>query len=297
MTFSTIDDFYVSDADLEQSPSAKQGISRSDERMLRRFGATLLWQACLRTELPMSVYSTAAVLLQRFYCKESLTEYDVRVMACAVFWMACKLEEVIECDDPSTLRLRDVLIMFYDCVTRGAGGTELRTEHDVSKMNMLNIYSPFYASFKDAVIKAERDLLRCFGFVMHVEHAVPFVLTLGAQLGMAGRKEVLQTACDIASDSLRTTLCVRVKAECVACAALFLAAQRHGYALPDGWWEGCGVEWDSMETCCRAVVDMYEESDANKDEGARLAANLSPPFLAFDPSNGSDSIVLGSDKR
>jgi len=303
MTFSTINDFYVSDAELEDSPSSRQGVSRSDERRLRRYGATLIWHACHRLELPMSVYATAAVLMHRFYCKESFKEYDVRVMACAVFWMACKLEEVIDCDDASALRLRDVLVMFYDCIVRGvccregvAGrqgqeGQEGRQEGGKS-MNMLNVYSTFYASFKAAVIKFERELLRCFGFVMHVEHASPFVLTLGAQLGMGSRKEVLQTACDIASDSLRTALCVRFKAEYVACAALFLAAERHGYPLPDRWWEGCGVDWASMETCCRAMVGLYEEEDADDGDDVRLAETLSPRFLTFEPS--SDSVVLGS---
>jgi len=118
-------------------------------------------------------------------------------------------------------------------------------------------------------------------------------LTLGAQLGMGSRKEVLQTACDVASDSLRTTLCVRFKAEYVACAALFLAAERHGYPLPDRWWEGCGVDWASMETCCRAMVRLYEDEDADDDgDDVRLAETLSPRFLTFDPS--SDSVVLGS---
>ena len=283
MTFSNIDDFYVSDAELRQlSPSlVKHGVSYPDEQSLRSYGATLIWQACYRLELPMSVACTASVLLHRFYCKESLGDFDIRVMSAAVFWMACKLEEVIDCDDPSTLRLRDVLVMFYDCICR-QGSLE-----DNTSMFLLNIYSEFYASFKEAVIKSERDLLRSFGFVMHVEKPIPFVLTLGAQLGLGSRKDILQTACNIASDSLRTTLCVRARAECVACAALFMAAQKHGYALPDDWWLGCGVEWTLMELCCSALVDLYEGVAEAK------YASLSPTFLKFDPSNGPDAISVG----
>ena len=286
MTFSTINDFYVSVDELAHGPSAKQGVSNDDETRLRRYGATLIWQACHRLELPMCVYSTACVLLHRFYCKESLAEYDVRIMACAVFWMSCKLEEVIDCDDPSKLRLRDVLVMFYDCICRGNG-------EQSGRMYLLNVYSTFYADFKGAVIKAERDMLRCFGFVMHVEHAVPFVLTLGAQLGMASRRDALQTAYNIASDSLRTTLCVRVKAECVACAALFLAAERHGLELPAGWWDGCGVDWVSLETCCRAMADLYDEDCGNAATGADYVC-LSSNFLTFDSRNDSDAIVVDS---
>ncbi len=341
MTFHTIDDFYVSDDDLKQSPSAKDGVSEEVERRLRRYGCSLIWQVCHRLDLsdaseaseasdvpdasspdpssplPMSVYATASSLLQRFYCKSSLAEYDVRIMAPALFWMSCKLEEAIVCDDSSRLRLRDVLVLFYDCICRGPGAIDRtdgadRTDGTDGSVYMLNVYSTFYASFKEAVIKAERDMLRCFGFVMHVEHAAPFVLTLGAQLGFASRKDILQTAYNIASDSLRTTLCVRVKAECVACAALFLAAERHGWVLPEDWWEGCGVEWNSMETCCRAIVEMYAEVDAEHDGGNNTTTNdggddgsatraerfgvyvrLSTSFLTFDASNGADAIVIG----
>ncbi len=321
MTFHTIDDFYVSEDELAQSPSAKDGVSGEVERRLRRYGCSLIWQACHRLDLsnssnssnssshlPMSVYATASSLLQRFYCKSSFAEYDVRIMAPALFWMSCKLEEAIDCDDSSKLRLRDVLVMFYDCICRGPG-VSAATAATEGKVYMLNVYSMFYASFKEDVIKAERDMLRCFGFVMHVEHAAPFVLTLGAQLGMASPKDILQTAYNIASDSLRTTLCVRVKAECVACAALFLAAERHGRVLPEDWWEGCGVDWNSMEACCRAIVEMYDEVDAEiaaeDDDDKNNAASgthaerlggyvrLSTSFLTFDASNGEDAIVVG----
>ena len=288
MTFHTIDDFYISDDDIAQSPSAKDGVSGEVERRLRRYGCSLIWQACHRLDLPsplpMSVYATASTLLQRFYCKSSFAEYDVRIMAPALFWMSCKLEEVIDYDDSSKLRLRDVLVMFYDCICRGPGGSD-------GEVYLLNVYSAFYVSFNDAVIKAERDMLRCFGFVMHVEHAAPFVLTLGAQLGMAAEKDVLQTAYEIASDSLRTTLCVRVKAECVACAALFLAAERHGRVLPEDWWEGCGVGWGSMETCCRAMIEMYGETEKDEDNRGGYV-QLSALFLTFDASNGKDAIVV-----
>lgn len=51
MTFHTIDDFYVSDDDLKQSPSAKDGVSEEVERRLRRYGCSLIWQVCHRLDL------------------------------------------------------------------------------------------------------------------------------------------------------------------------------------------------------------------------------------------------------
>ncbi|KAI8112094.1 hypothetical protein M9434_003418 [Picochlorum sp. BPE23] len=267
MTFSTIDDFYV-DAGVvkDGTPSRiRDNVSREVEEGLRRYGCALIVRACLRLELPTSVACTAQVLLHRFYCKHSVVEYDVRVMSVSAFWLACKLEEVIQSDKSGCLTLRDVLVMFYDGIRREENGGFM----------LLDIYGGFYVAFKDAVVRGERDMLRCFGFVTHVEHAHPFVLSLGAQLGLD--TSVLQTACNIVNDSLRTTLCVRVKAHCVACAALLFAARRHGHGLPHGWWYGCGVEWKTIRLCCEELIDLYE---SHRDGDAYIS--VSDTFLKFE---------------
>ena len=276
MTFTTIDDFYVTERDItEDNPSCRNGyVLLEAERALRYYGCGIVWEACQRLELPMNVACTAQVLFHRFYCKNSMQEYDVRVLSASAFWLACKLEEVIDCDDEACLRLRDVLMMFYDCVLRREDEEERKEPY------VLNVYSGFYSTFKESVIKGEREMLRCFGFVTHVEHAHPFVLTLGAQLGLGSHKHILQTACNIVNDSLRTTLCVQVRAEFVACSALFLAAQKHGHCLPHGWWEGCAVDWETLKMCCRTIGNLYEEE--KKSTGKYIQVSSETYFLVFD---------------
>ena len=283
MTFTTIDDFYVSDKDItDHNPSCTNdtSISLEQERASRYYGCGLVWEACQRLELPMNVACTAQVLFHRFYCKRRMQEYDVRIMSTSAFWLACKLEEVLECDDDSCLRLRDVLMMFYDCVLRRQEGGKRDEPY------LLDLYSGYYSEFKERVIKGEREMLRCFGFVTHVEHAHPFVLTLGAQLGLASHKNILQSACSIVNDSLRTTLCVQVKAECVACSALFLAAQKHGHGLPHGWWDGCDVNWETLKMCCRTIASLFDGKDIRKETNTIIlkTSSLSERMI-FDRNN------------
>lgn len=113
MIFSTVDDFYLDSHTLLHSPSVKDDIAPSTERTLRRYGCELICAASRRLQLPQAVACTAQVLLHRFYCKESLKVYDVNVVSVAMFWLACKLEEVLDVDDPTAIRLRDVLSVFY----------------------------------------------------------------------------------------------------------------------------------------------------------------------------------------
>jgi len=76
-------------------------------------------------------------------------------MAVSMFWLACKLEEVIDIDDPNKSRLRDVLVMFYH-VTR-------KVRYGIPDGGLLDIFS---------LVREERwctGLLDFFGAAMAVD--------------------------------------------------------------------------------------------------------------------------------
>lgn len=130
-----VDDFYLSAEALATSPSRADGVDAATETQLRRYGCDAIQEAGILLRLPQVVCATAQVLLHRFYCKRSLTQFDVKVWrgvyscgcccwwrfcadadaaladlhqvaAMAAFWLGCKLEEVIEIDKPDKLSLR-----------------------------------------------------------------------------------------------------------------------------------------------------------------------------------------------
>jgi len=213
-------------------------------------------------KLPQTVACTAQVLLHRFYCKQPMQTYRVHVMAASLFWLACKLEEVLEIDKKDDIRLRDVLMVFYRSVRR----LGLGIEDDERQGRMLDVHGDVYVRYKEQVIQGECLALREFGFVTHVEHAHTCTLMVGAQLGMG--KEELQYACNVVNDSLRRTmLCVQYRAHYVSCGALFLAGRRYGCGLPFGWWESCGVELeDLMAVVERIVEDAYRVCPSRVEE-------------------------------
>lgn len=114
-----------------------------------------------------------------------------------------------------------------------------------------------YEQIKAEVVRGERHMLRAFGFVVHVEHPHRFVLTFGQLLRV--EKDVLQEAWNLANDSLRAPLCVRHKAEVVACGVLFIAARRKGVAMPEAppWWEVFGVTQAHLTDVCTALMELY----------------------------------------
>lgn len=289
MIYTALNDFYLDASHLNASPSRQDGVTADLESQLRRYGCDAIAEAVVLLRLPQAVACTAQVLLHRFYCKRSLIKFDVKVVAIAAFWLGAKLEEVIEIDSPNKLRLRDVLTVFYRVFRR----------RDGKFLDLLDPFSQRYDALKTEVVRAERHMLRAFGFVVHVEHPHRFVLTFGQLLGLS--KEVLQEGWNLANDSLRTTLCVQHKAEIVACGLLFLAARRQGVPMPENppWWEVFGVSKEQLLEVAGAIIELLGQPKASyvalgKDftsRGVNGAASppvpASPQPISAAPSSGA----------
>jgi hypothetical protein len=124
MIYTALDNFYLTKEQLEASPSAADGVDAATEAGLRGYCCDVVAEASILLRLPQVVAATAQVLIQRFYCKRSLKKFDVKVVAMAAFWLASKLEEVIEIDNPQRLTLRNVITV-VDRVTRRRDGRGL----------------------------------------------------------------------------------------------------------------------------------------------------------------------------
>jgi hypothetical protein len=81
MLTTSIDNFYFTDEELADSPSRRDGLDADAEATLRVFGAQLVQEATCLLKCPQAVAATGQVLLQRFYCKRSFKQYNVKVRA------------------------------------------------------------------------------------------------------------------------------------------------------------------------------------------------------------------------
>ncbi|KAH1202435.1 Cyclin-L1-1 [Glycine max] len=84
MIYTTIDMFYLTDEQLANSPSKKDGIDEATETTLRMYGCDLIQESGIFLRLPQAVMATGQVLFHRFYCKKSFARFNVK---------ASKLEE------------------------------------------------------------------------------------------------------------------------------------------------------------------------------------------------------------
>jgi hypothetical protein len=89
-----LDNFYLSETDLLDTPSRKDGVDAETEKRLRFYGCQRIQRAVVLLGVPQVVAATAQTLLHRFYCKKSLRQWHIRVRTlplsegslCSIFW-------------------------------------------------------------------------------------------------------------------------------------------------------------------------------------------------------------------
>eukprot|EP00798_Chlamydomonas_sp_ICE-L_P010693 gene10693-12385_t len=273
MLTTILDNFYVTAEELDKSISRLDGIDKETETMLRLYGAELIQEAGIFLRCPQAVMATGQVLLQRFYVKKSFKDFNVKRLAAASTFIACKLEE-------SPRRIRDIILVF-DRLFKGQpeGGPPPR---------VLEPGGREYNSAKDTIIRYERDMLRAFGFILHAEHPHKFVINYIHMLG--GSNELIQLAWNVLNDSLRTTLCVRFKSEVVACGAIFYAARKLEVPLPDSvpWWEVFNCKTDQLVD---VVITLHELYSHPKAQYIHVSKDAAPGGSAKPQASESTAIL------
>lgn len=279
MIYTAIDTFYLTDEQLENTPSRKDGIDEATETTLRIYGCDLIQESGILLKVPQQVMATGQVLFHRFYCKKSFVRFNVKRVAASCVWLASKLEE-------NPRRARHVLNVFHRMECRREN---LPIEH-------LDAFSKKYTELKMELIRSERHLLKEMAFICHVEHPHKFISNYLATLETP--PELRQEAWNLANDSLRTTLCVRFKSAVVACGVVYAAARRFHVPLPENppWWKAFDADKSGIDEVCRVLAHLYTLPKAHyipvcKESGSFTLSNRSwdspsqPPPKMIDDGN------------
>jgi cyclin L len=265
----TADDFYL-DVDEVSAPSERDGVPRAQERAARARACDLIISSTALLEHPPQVAITACVLFHRFFCRRSMQQYSVNRAAAAALWLAAKLQEVPDVSSHPAVLLHKVLLVFDRVCTRreqkdAAPPPPPQAITPTASPPILERHSREYLALRDSVVRHERELLRACGYVCAVEAPHQLVLSL---LQVVRQEALAPRAWALANDSLRTTLCVRVRPLGVACGVVFIAARQAKVALPgegggggdDGcppWYEVLGASADQVATVARDLDALY----------------------------------------
>lgn len=266
MIYTAIDTFYLSQEELTNSPSRKDGIDEETETSLRIYGCELIQESGILLKLPQAVMATGQVLFHRFYCKKSFARFNVKRVAAACVWSAAKLEE-------SPRKIQHFLNVFH----------RMESRRENKPLDLLDTFSKRNEELKIDLIRTERHLLKEMGFICHVEHPHKFIINYLTQL--QAPPELMQEAWNLANDSLRTTLSVRFKSEVVACGVVYAAARRFRVSLPESppWWKVFDAEKDEIDEVCSVLASLYRQPKAMYIEVGKDSKSFVLSSRAWDP--------------
>ena len=71
--------FILRPIELEDSPSRRDGVSEEAEGQLRLYGCEIIQEGGCLLKLPQVVMATGQVLFHRFFCKQSMVKFNVKV--------------------------------------------------------------------------------------------------------------------------------------------------------------------------------------------------------------------------
>ena len=225
-------------------------------------GCEMIQQMGILLRLPQVVLASAQVMFHRFYARRSVKKFDVRHFAMGALFLAAKVEE-------QPRKTRDVVNVANHLEQRRAGQAP----------QPVDIFSQRYATYKDRLVKAERELLKELGFILYTEHPHKFILNYAKLLTVdeGTSKRLAQHAWNFINDSQRTDACIKHAPEVICCAAIFMSARVLQLKLPSGWWELFDAQKDEMDAVVAQISALYSRPPARY---VRLQPDPEPPTPA-----------------
>jgi cyclin L len=147
--------------------------------------------------------------------------------------------------------------------------------HLYAKRNHLNIRplelgGEQYTVWKNELIMIERYILKELGFSLYniMDHPHKYILYFIKVLN--GNEELANLAWSYLNDSMRLDISLRYEAHIIACGAIYLAARKIGFPLPEHgpateeqnggvgpWWKIMATSQQDMLSVCSEILSLY----------------------------------------
>ncbi|CAI2182997.1 13766_t:CDS:2 [Funneliformis geosporum] len=230
----------------KNTPSRRDGISLSEERIKRKIGMKFLLDVSWSLKLPQNTIATAATYYHRFFMLRSFKKYHKYEIAGACILLACKTEETMR-------KISQVSMICAKFALRE--NSYVKNEKEIE-------------AWSKTLKKREPVVAATLCFDLAIKKPKPYQVLLNFLKSLDNvEKDVLQNfatnAWAIINDSYLTPMCLFQKPETIASAAIYLAAQMVDLQLnidPSNglcWWEITDCSILELGNCVQEILDSY----------------------------------------
>eukprot|EP00126_Sphaerothecum_destruens_P003804 Sdes_comp17600_c0_seq1m6850 len=284
---------------ITHTPSMQGGLSPLAESDCRMAGCALIWEAGILLELPQVTIAAAQILLQRYYYRKSLLQYDFKTTAVACLYLAAKVEE-------TPTRIRNVVNSYLQILCRARG----------VPFTMIDLSCNLYFELRDAIIKAERRVLKELGFCVHIQQPHKLIISYLKVLNLDDNLPLTQLSWNYMNDGFRSNIFCVYQPHTIAAAVIYLSTLQLQIPFPAlPWWLLFDAPLQDIHDICKTILALYqrvvpslEELDALITAHTTLPlarpipdilALLRPLIPASQPRNepAEDGTKLGGDEK
>lgn len=276
-----------------KSPSEIDGFSEAEEKKIKFFLLLMMQEAGIILKVNQTTILTAQNILNRFFWRVSLNNYEPFLITITCFYIACKVEEIYR-------RLRDVISAFSKLYSKKLNLEKLESFVNLNKgssknykdntnslndksssikkngtknaeinknryENILDICSDTYKILKNNVCFYEIEVFKELGFSVYTFCDHPHKYLTHFIKHLKGTKELLQKSWNYLNDAYKTDIPVHYPPYVIACSAIFLAARIYKLPLPRiKWWEIYETRIDEIQEICSELMNLNENYSNNE---------------------------------
>ncbi|CAO3678715.1 unnamed protein product [Umbelopsis vinacea] len=173
MTALALQNALVTNEQLAESPSKRDGVPAETEKILLSFGCELIQSAGIMLKLRQVVTSTAQVLFQRFFQVASLKNFGIQEIGMAALFLSSKTEE-------SLVRISHLTLVYHHLIqkARHINGTPL------------DAFSQQAYDMKNDLVVAEMQILKHLAFDVSVQLPYGLMVNYLRILGLEDHPDV-----------------------------------------------------------------------------------------------------------
>lgn len=267
--------------EINNTPSILDGISVTEERVRRAKGVNFIIQAGILLRLPQLTLGTAAVFFHRFYMRcsmvtenskagihhyvrsglpiskasrarsKALTFLPEQNIAATALFLASKAEETCR-------KTKEIVI----AVARVAQKNSTLIIDEQSKE---------FWRWKDSILAYEETMLELLTFDVVLESPYTHLYECLKALELDHNKPVRNVAWAFLNDSCMTVVCLRMRAQDIAVAAIYFSANFNDFQIPDDaddvpWWARIGGVPERIIEAVTIMGEFYAENPLKKTD-------------------------------